>query len=294
MFGHILPFFCLLAAPAPAEPLKLSGCVVQLLDEAQIPAQEPGVLLELLVREGAAVKKGDPVAQIDPERATIQKQSASSDLAAAQEKAKSDIEVRVAKATADVAKAEYAKSVEAVRKVPGSISEVEVERLKLTAQKSVLQIEQSQMENRVAQFTRNTKAAELDAAEYSLRRRQITSPLDGVVVAIPRHQGEWVQTGEPLLRVVRMDRLRVEGWVPVKKFNPTEVAGQSVEVEIELARGEKVRFTGKITFVSPLVDTSDEYKVWAEVENRQEKGHWLLRPGHTATMTVQPATAAEQ
>ena len=48
-----------------------------------------------------------------------------------------------------------------------------------------------------------------------------------------------------------------------------------------------MRLDGKIVFVSPLVQPGGEYLVWAEVENKQENGHWLLRPGLTATMTIQ-------
>jgi hypothetical protein len=29
-----------------------------------------------------------------------------------------------------------------------------------------------------------------------------------------------------------------------------------------------------------------EYRVWAEVANRRERGHWLLRPGLEARMTI--------
>jgi hypothetical protein len=48
-----------------------------------------------------------------------------------------------------------------------------------------------------------------------------------------------------------------------------------------------VQFTGKIIYISPLVQAGGEYRVWAEVSNRQENGQWLLRPGLNAEMTIQ-------
>ena len=44
--------------------------------------------------------------------------------------------------------------------------------------------------------------------------------------------------------------------------------------------------SGKITFVNTLVQAGGEYKVWAEVENREENGQWLLRPGLNVTMQI--------
>ncbi len=52
------------------------------------------------------------------------------------------------------------------------------------------------------------------------------------------------------------------------------------------ARGQTVRLPGKVVFVSPLVQAGDRYRVRAEVENRQQNEHWLLRPGMSASMTI--------
>ena len=47
-----------------------------------------------------------------------------------------------------------------------------------------------------------------------------------------------------------------------------------------------MKFTGKVVFVSPLVSVGGNYDVFAEVNNRQEDGQWVLRPGLEATMTI--------
>ena len=73
--------------------------------------------------------------------------------------------------------------------------------------------------------------------------------------------------GEPLLRLVRMDRLRVAGHVNAAHYGPHEVAGRAVSIRARLERGRDERFTGKITFVHPEQNGGD-YLVWAEVDNR--------------------------
>jgi multidrug efflux pump subunit AcrA (membrane-fusion protein) len=89
-----------------------------------------------------------------------------------------------------------------------------------------------------------------------------------------------------VLQVIRVDRLRVEGFVSGAEIGPDEIAGRPVTVEVQLAAGRTARFSGKVVFVSPLVQAGDKYRVRAEVENRSENGSPLLRPGMSATMTI--------
>jgi multidrug efflux pump subunit AcrA (membrane-fusion protein) len=95
-----------------------------------------------------------------------------------------------------------------------------------------------------------------------------------------------VAAGEPVLQVIRVDRLRVEGFLNATEVGPEEVAGRPVTVEVQIAGGRTARFSGKVVFISPLVQAGDKYRVRAEVENRTENNTPVLRPGMTATMTI--------
>jgi hypothetical protein len=57
---------------------------------------------------------------------------------------------------------------------------------------------------------------------------------------------------------------------------------------VKLADDRKETFAGRIVFMSPLVESGGDYRVFAEVENRQApgSGQWLLRAGQTARMTI--------
>jgi len=99
-------------------------------------------------------------------------------------------------------------------------------------------------------------------------------------------KGEWVAAGESVIQVVRVDRLRVEGFLSATEFGPEEIAGRPVLVEVQFAGGRSARFSGNVVFISPLVQAGNKYRVRAEVENRAENGHPLLRPGMSATMTI--------
>ena len=93
---------------------------------------------------------------------------------------------------------------------------------------------------------------------------------------------------DPLARIVRTDRLRVEGYVDAAKWGPEQVRDRPVTVEVPLAGDTRESFTGRIVFVSPLVESGGDYRVFAEVDNRKAPSsqQWLLRAGQTATMTV--------
>jgi CHAD domain-containing protein len=49
----------------------LEGCLVSLIDEVKVPAKEPGVIMKLLVRQGAVVSKGDILAEIDDDHVSV-------------------------------------------------------------------------------------------------------------------------------------------------------------------------------------------------------------------------------
>ena len=272
---------------APAEPV-LANCLVSLVEEARVPARESGVLLELTVREGDAVRAGEMIARIDDNQAQMEKRRAQAEHDQASAKAESDVDIRYSIAAEKVADAEHQKALESHSKVPGSVTEVERNRLKLSHQKGELQIEQAQLEQRMNVLAAASKGVELEAAENAIERRLIKSPLDGVVVQIFPHQGEWMQPGDPLAHVVRIDKLRVEGFVNAGQWNADDVRDRPVTVEVQLAGSRRESFEGRIVFTSPLVQAGNNFRVVAEVDNRQnvDSERWLLRAGQSATMTI--------
>jgi len=293
---HAFAAACLAALPAIATAAEespggdpvLERCLVSLVEEAKVPAREPGVLMELLIREGDVVKKGAVIAKIDDNQPQMERRKAVAEHEQAVAKAGSDVDVRYSIAAEQVAEAEHKKALESHAKVPGSVTEVERDRLMLSEKKGELQIEQAQLERKLAALAAQSKEVEVLAAENAIDRRLIKSPLDGVVVQLFPHEGEWMQPGDPLARVVRADKLRVEGYVDAARLGPEEVSGRPVTVAVTLAGGRRETFQGKIVFTSPLVESGGDYRVFAEVENRQAPGsqQWLLRPGQTATMTI--------
>jgi macrolide-specific efflux system membrane fusion protein len=285
MLGSVL---VLAGAPSgsSASVVSVPHCLVSLIEEAQVPAEEPGVLDEVNVREGQQVQKDAVLAKIDDDLVQMQNKISELELKVADEQAANDVNVRYAKAAAEVARAAYDQRVEANQRVPGAVPKGELREYYLKWQSLILQIEQSELDLRVAGLQAQVSEAQVEAAREQIERRQILSPWDGVVVDIKRNAGEWVNPGDEVLYLVRMDRLRIEGFLSADEYMPAQIQDRPVTIEVKLAGNRVAKFQGKVTFVDPLVDAGRDFKVFAEVANRQENGFWVARPGLTATMHI--------
>ncbi|MFM7205618.1 MAG: efflux RND transporter periplasmic adaptor subunit [Planctomycetaceae bacterium] len=282
---------CGVAAAVAADPAPvpvLERCLVSLIDEAKLSAGEAGLLVEMAVKPGDRVTAGQVIARINDDQPQMAKLRATAEYDQAVAKAKSDVDVRYSQKAEAVAQTAFEKAEQSHRSVPGSVTDVERNRLRLEWEKAGLQIEQAQLERELSALAAKVKEAEVETADIEIRRRQVKSPLDGEVVDVQGNQGEWMQVAAPLVHIVRTDKLRVEGYVDAATWDPEQVRGRPVTVVVPLASGRSETFEGRIAFVSPLVESGGDYRVFAEVANRRSSGsgEWLLRAGQTATMTI--------
>jgi len=278
------------AAPRNTAPvggdLVLEKAYIKVRDEAKIPAMEAGVLTLLDVREGDRIKEGEVLAMIDDREAQAQVTVAKYKEAAAVKRAEQTIEIRYAKAAADVAEADWKRDVEANSINKGAVPESEMERKKLDQRRAELQIEKAMNDRVLSAYDAQTARAERKAAQMALDWRTIRAPFDGDVVQTYVHQSEWVQPGEPILRLMRFDRLYVEGLVNADEYDRSEMKGKRVTVEVTKARGAKVTVTGTIVHVDQMLQGKGRYSVRAEVENELVNDSWLLQPGGLVKMTI--------
>jgi len=266
--------------------VEIDHCLISPAADIQVPSQESGPLVQVAVEENAIVQKGQLLARLDDRKSQLEMIAAEKERDAALAKATDDIETRYAQAAFEVEDAELEKLMAARSRLQNSISDSEVRRVRLSRHKAELQIERSELERQVAQLQADVHDAAVKQAQDAVNRRKIMAPIDGVVVTLLRRQGEWINAGEPLMQLVMMDTLRAEGFVSAAEFDVVDLADREATVEVELAGQRREAFTGRVTMVSPLVQAGNKYRVRAEVTNRSESDHWLLRPGMTARMRV--------
>jgi len=277
----------------------LPDCLVTFIDDIQLSAQEGGQLNSIEFREGKYVEQDAVIAQIDDQQAQHRKEAAEAEYNVAKLQAESDVNVRFSQASIDVAKSIYEMALEANKKSARAIAKADVQRRYFEFVRAELQKEQAERDFDKDKRTADGKLAELHLAETLLLRHQVRAPINGMILEVFREPGEWVNPGDAVVRLVRIDRLRIEGQVKVTDYNRSEIAHRPVTVEVKLASGGQIqteKFNGKITFANPQIQGTDEYRVWAEVANRQVDGEWLLQPGLNAVMTIHlgPGGTAQQ
>lgn len=270
----------------PPRIYRAEDCLVTWQREIDVPAQVAGMLRSVDIAEGVNVSSGDSLAQIDDSKAQMSLTVSQAALQEAQERATNDVNVRFAKAAADLAEVEYRQATDANRRRPDTIPQSEIRRLQLAWQRAQFAVEQAETDQRISGFTLEVKQTEAKATELEIVRYTIKSMLEGTIVEIYRHAGEWVQPGEAVMRIAPMDHLRIEALLQSAEIGPSEVAGRPVRVIAHLERGRTAEFHGHISFVHPGIESRGDYRVWAEVENRMENGQWLLRPGAKAQLEI--------
>lgn len=329
----------------------IDNLVVAVIDSADVPSTIAGTIRELSVHEGDSVLKGQALAQLDEAEAksvymqavaeakiadelaasSVAENLAAQDLALAKQaidrqamsiqiaekKATSDIRVRAAEKAALVAKNEFERASVARERFSDSVSQSEIDGLRLTHQRAILESQQAELERQLdslnaqierqtsLELTTNLRAAELEVskarfdqsilrlranstrhqveqAKLVVLKHRITSPLDGVIAEVFSQPGEWVKPGDAILRIVRLNRLRGEGFLSSEQAaglrlrRHDRVEAESVLLDWVSTTGEIKTKPAKIQFISPEVDAiNGQVRFWVEFENDD----LLLLPG---------------
>jgi len=265
------------------EVLVIEDAQVKLIEQVRVPAREAGVLVELDVKEGDVVKCASRLGLIDDELILVQKESAQLEHQVAKLQSENDVDQRYAKKSLEVAGSELTRSIDSNEIYEDSVSLTEIERLRLVVDRSDLSLEQSQRDMNLAKITERIKDRAVFAATSRAARCQVSAPINGMVVELFANRGEWLQPGDPVARIVNLDRLRVEAYVDGKKHG-RELDGCRVQFTVILPPGDREEeFTGHVSFVSPeLQPVTGQTRIWAEVENREMN----LRPGDHGKLTI--------
>lgn len=279
--------FILIAIPScivAQEVAIYENAQVNLIDNVTVASLDPGVVDQVRFQPGQQVSKGQTIVLLDRELYSIDARRASLELAIAKLRYQNDVDIRYARKTIAVNEKTLQKSLKAVQQVRKSISETEIERLKLERDQAILSREQAELEREVAGTNVDLLAVQAEAAQLRLNRRQLASPIDGVVVEVPVQVGESVTAGQPIARVINLDRLRIKA-VFAEEY-AFRITRQSVAF-FELRRnGQIEKIPASVFFVSPEISLIDSvFEVWADVDNSERR----LLPGLKGTLRIELA-----
>jgi len=284
------------AAPGAKRMVEVREALVTMIDDVSVPATEIGMLMAIHVHEGQQVDEETLLADIDNRESIAKQLIAQGELEAAQAQAESTAEIEVAEKAIDVAQAEL-ESMQEIRKTnKGAVSETELRKFRFQLERAQAQLKQAMTEQNIARLTAKTKTAQLQAISIELDRRQIRAPFKGEVIEIHKKRGEWTQAGEPVLHLVRMDKVRVKGFVLLSTgASPDEVEGKQVEVTVHSPGDKTHTLKGTVAFASRVIEGVSNYRqfrVSVEVDNPKvidpvtKKETWAIQPGTMASLMI--------
>jgi HlyD family secretion protein len=257
---------------------------IQARRKVDLSALVMGQIVNLAVKEGDKVKKGQLLLQIDRAQLAAQARGREASLAAM----RNDLEA--ARATAEQAKRDYDR---ANANFKGSIlSEAELQKARSaydTAQANLAATDQRM----------RSTMADLAASRDSLSKTTVTSPLEGIVTYLPIKEGEVTvigtmnNAGTQLMTISDMGE--VEAVMMVDETSVPEVTlGQKATLSIDAYPNQK--FEGTVTEVgsSPisktdpdlLTLTANSEAINFKVKIRLENPPPTIRPGFSVTADV--------
>jgi RND family efflux transporter MFP subunit len=259
-------------------------------DQVVLGTKVIGRLGEISVDLGSRVRKGQPIARIDPSDYRLRVDQAEAALQQAR--------VRLglpAEGTSDKIDPEQTAT---VRQAAASLKEARlthdrmaklwennyIARAELDAAVAQLAIAESQYQNaleevRIRQGLLFQRRSELEIARQQLADTVIISPMDGAVSERQGSVGQYLIAGAPVVTLVRMDPLRLRLPVPERQAGSVRV-GQAVELTVE---GDSRRYSGRVVRLSPAISENNRtLLIEAEVPNKDGG----LRPGSFAKADI--------
>lgn len=224
--------------------LVISPCPVEFIDSIQLPALETGQIVSIFVKEGDAVPAGKTVGQIDDQLFKSMLDQARLKHAIADQKANDNTSLMAAKNEIALAQVDYDRTKKLAS--TGSKSQSEYEKARFSLRLAMLKEVAAQNEKDSANGELQIESSRMREVSERIRRHGIIAPssFEGHVIEILRNELEWVNAGEPVMRIGRMDRLWVQGVVDANVVNPHEIVNRPVTVTLRLVRRDD-RFSGQ-------------------------------------------------
>jgi len=260
---------------------------VQPQTEVKLTPDVSGEIVELYIREGDQVKKGDLLLKIKQDNYLSIKNRVEATL--------NNTRARLKQAEAQLAQATLEFNRKSKLWEQKAISEAEYEQAK-TAYIS------AKAEKEAADYSVQSAEASLREAEENLRKTTIYAPISGTVSKLEVEPGERVagtelMSGTPLLRIADMDKMEIE--VEVNENDIVRVHRNDtalIEVDAYLARKfrgvvTEIPVSANITGITTDQVTNFNVKIQVLKESYEdiitEQNPYPFRPGMSATANIQ-------
>lgn len=219
--------------------------------ELEITSNISGTIIELFVKEGDLVKKGQLLAKVDPEALVSVVERAE----AATEGTKAQLEAVRAQKKQLEAQFENTKTIyERNKKLfkDGVISQVEFQAAEATYNTTKANIEAAVQNILAAEYSVKSSEATVKEQKKNLSQTRIYAPINGVVSTLYKKQGEQVvgtaqMAGTPILKIANLKTVEIRVDVNERDVLNTSI-GDSASIELDAYPDRK--FIGIVTQIA--------------------------------------------
>ena len=271
--------------------------------EVKISSDVSVEIVELLIKEGDTVRKGDLLLRIDPViyQSAVQRMSSTLNGAKAQ-MANSSARLEQSKAQLTNAEASYNRN----KKLhdQGAISDAEFEQIKATYDGAVADVNAAMESVKSADFNVASTQASLKEANDNLAKTTIYAPVDGTISKLNKRKGERIigmaqMEGTEIMRLANLNEMEVQ--VDVNENDILRVIeGDTALIEVDAHNNRK--FKGVVTEVANSANTlgisSDQVtnfhvKIriirdsYVDLIDPEHPDRYVFLPGMSATVEIQ-------
>ena len=199
------------------DELEAPGTVIAAAT-AQVAARAMGTVLQVAVKEGDAVRRGQLLAQLDERELVARKDAAHAGSQAAEAGVgQAQKAMAAAQANADVMQKTYDRYV--YLKEQKSVSPQEFDEISAKQQAAQAQLEQAKAALQQSQAGKDQAQAEAHVAESVASYARIVAPFDGRVVRRTVEPGSLVSPGVPLFVVEDTSRYQLQATLPTEALS---------------------------------------------------------------------------
>jgi len=252
--------------------------------EVVISSEVPGEIIELAIKDGDFIEKGDLLVRVNPDTLDAQVKQQEAALAAT-------------RASSAQRRAELLQAELDLRRVSDLHTKGFVTEDQLDQSKTRVEVTKAALE--AAMFQIERQDMQLREASDKLAKASIYSPITGTVTRLNSEIGDRVVgtgqfAGTEILRVANLNNMEVRVQVSEADIVNVEI-GYIAKIEVDAF--SKDEFSGKVTEIANSARTSNERSqeqlTTFEVRIRLDESEQVLRPGMTATADIETDTVTD-
>ena len=234
------------------------------VNDVILASEAPGIVKKTHKMPGQDVELDEAIVSLSKQQFQTQLRVTQLTAQIADLEATNDVDLQFARKSIEVNKKLLKRSQRARQAYAKSVTDTDLDRLRLEVEQATLAAKQAELEAKSASFRSELETANADEAQVQLNKRDVRAPFAGRIEQMFVQPGAWVQAGQPIARVVDLKNLRAKGIFDarfVKRIAVGDTATFEYKIDDRVYKSE-----AQVTFISSVV-VDGKFQVWVDIDN---------------------------